>query len=730
MKYRINLTGKNSKDIYTISLPKNIINFLQYDFTSFMEKCTDLCKVYLKTGEYSQDEAVDARNSISGCHKYYEQNMRGIFDKIAVDCWIEYICRQNEIGTVTLWNNFINCQNDFEKAVFSRLNEYRHNLAHNQWVNILKLQEYAAYKVDFVFGKKVKNIAEASSKVSYFDLMFNVMANELGFDLSEIAENTVSSVGRTPNSPFTMSNVSREITRNFLSDLSYQSDNKSTIRNAKGLSDQIAMDAFSGIKAFLPSEPDSIISTLIKSMGEAQKVYIPASFKSVIDLEIDSLIEHGGVLQKCARCGEYFLRDENYNYDYCDKIARGGKSCLEKMNMGDHIPARSEAIIDTASLAERCDQIYKEMSERVNAGLTQRDFSDWYKYLVAIRENLLNGQATMDDFESFVDYSRSISFTPSPKPKAAAEMQQTSVQIDKRGREVRPFIFEKLDRNQLDEQDNLLYEPLRELPQPMRKRFSAPSESVFQARVIRVPTPTEGEKQVPYQTEAENLSSAESKKIIGESFSDADFSPGYGDISKAQSDSDIKIYEYEPPVKVYHAKENKYKRALIHPESKSMEKSNQVTAAARGRTDLLSVSGIENVSRRPETRSQHVVSSYRQALDPAEAAQKAETGGTADVNVYSDQKPGYSKINSLRLERDVQSKNADSADVNLRLTDHGSVERRFGDLLGSYERDDGFINEFGNSDEQPQSHKTKRVMDALFKPSKPSVSINIKNKDE
>ncbi|MCL1824209.1 MAG: hypothetical protein FWG44_08405, partial [Oscillospiraceae bacterium] len=455
MNTRINLTGKNSNDIYSVSYPKNLLYFIKYDFNLFMERCVDLCKLYMKTGEYRQEEAAEIRNSISGCHKYFEQNLRGSFEKIVIDCWVEYICRQNEIGVITLWNNYIPCRNEFEKAVFMRLSEYRHGLAINQWVNILKVQEYATMKVDFIFDGKLKGPAEAAARANYFDLMFNVVANELGYDLNTVADNKVYTMGRTPNSPFIMSSVSREIVRNLLADLRY-GDDKSKVKKNEAVSDQTAMDAFASMKAFLPRRGDNIVETMIKSLAEVpMKVYMPTSLKAAVDLEIDVIIENQGYLQRCDLCKDYYMRCEEYDHSYCDKLSKGGRSCLEIMaKKGTGIKEKKVITesIEPALLNERCDRLYKEMSSRINIEFTQRDFSDWCRYMNTIRDNVLNGDASLRDFDNFAEYSRSMSFLPNSSTAAKPEEEKKpriQESKDSKGRTVKPFIFERVDRKNI-----------------------------------------------------------------------------------------------------------------------------------------------------------------------------------------------------------------------------------------------------------------------------------------
>jgi hypothetical protein len=541
-----------------IAFPHNLLGFIKYDFAAFMERANDLCRLYVKTGDYKPEEVAEIRASIGGCHKYYEQNIRTVFEKIVIDCWIEYICRQNDYGVVTMWNNYLPCRNDFERAVFTRLSEYRHNRAINQWVNLLRVQEYATRKTDFIFSQQLRGSAQAASRANYFDLIFNVAANEMGFDLSALADNHVFSIGRTPNSPFILSGVSREIMRNLLTDTQPLPDARRHYnpKAADLVSDQTAMDAFSAVKQFIPDNPDNIVNTMIKSLpGVPYKIYVPGSFKAVIDLEIDALIESGAILQHCKRCNEYYLKDEGYNYDYCDRVNREGRSCIEIMKAraakGEAVtlsaqpsdspsanpyekdsqenesrylpddtldnpgrkteappqPLRNDYIQSRAAynnemagdlpeekatlynaetqpeniaaftLHERCDELYKQMSTRVGADITQRDFADWFRYLSIMREKVQNGEASMADFADFERYSLSMKFAAdhrrppeahnengypggmtkpdpprNPRPAVKANQNQqvsAAASVTADGKTVKPFVFERVNKSEL-----------------------------------------------------------------------------------------------------------------------------------------------------------------------------------------------------------------------------------------------------------------------------------------
>jgi hypothetical protein len=489
MKYKLNITGKSMNEVYIITFPDNLLRFIKYDFSGFMEQCIQTCRTSMKKGTVDRDEISVMRSSIAPCHKYFEKNIHGIFEKIVIDCWIEYICRQNEIGYSTLWNSFMGCKNSFEAALFARLSEYRYNHAINQWVNLIRMQEYALKKTDFIYGKKLDNPAVAIAKGGYFDLLFNVAANEMGY--GDLSASRVYSSLRTPNSPFIMSGISREIMRNVLPGIDFPEDTDTPLQAV--CTDKSAMDAFAAIKNAIPDEPDTIINTIMKSIPHTvQQVYIPESFKAVIDLELDALAASGAVVQKCGRCLEYFRKDESYNYDYCSNL-EGGRSCLGIMD--DKMAAakaESASVVDAATLHARCDQLYKEMAQRVNVDINQRDFSDWYKYMVLIRDNVIGGRASMDDFENFVEYSRTISFIPpnrvtqysqykesvTPKrdtgkqPKKPKTKQQQKLENIKKQQEIRKFVFEKVERRDTDEYDEPPAQPFAVMPAALSSAYT------------------------------------------------------------------------------------------------------------------------------------------------------------------------------------------------------------------------------------------------------------------
>ena len=102
-------------------------------------------------------------------------------------------------------------------------------------------------------------------------------------------------------------NISKDIIKNLLPDFDYN-DDYSDIGSYECLSDQIAMDAFSHMKAGLAQELSSYNMSRSAMEHTPMRVYMPCGLKAVVDLEIDALIESGGWLTRCKRCGRYFVR--------------------------------------------------------------------------------------------------------------------------------------------------------------------------------------------------------------------------------------------------------------------------------------------------------------------------------------------------------------------------------------------------------------------------------------
>ena len=436
------LTGINSNEIYSLHFPDSLLRFCSFDFSGFVRRTTDFCKKCEANGEFYFVEAVALRNSISACHKFYEANIHTLFEKIIQDFFIEYICREKGIGPSALWNSYIQAKNNFEKTLFTRLTEYRHGKAVNQWVNLIKIQDYAKKKTEFVFSEKA-DLITAAARRDYFDLTFIVAANEMGYPTDNFGTARMYSVGRLPSAPFILNTVSKEIVKTTLSEIEYPEEEIDAFTPIR--SDTEAMDVFSHIKGAIPEKPDTVIATIVNTMRSMpKKVYVAESFKSVIDLEIDLMLEKRMIIYRCERCGEYFVRNKDYDEDYCDNEQPNGRTCYEIVNM---VPLRTVEEIE--ELDAMTNELYSYMSKRINVDLTQRDFSEWYQYFMAIKENIAHRRLSIEEFRDFERYSKELKFTPTTHQEVPKKVEEPVSEEPK----VKPFVFERVDRSELYEQE-------------------------------------------------------------------------------------------------------------------------------------------------------------------------------------------------------------------------------------------------------------------------------------
>ena len=318
MDKTLKLVGRSSNEIYVLRYPLSLLGFCEYDLSYFAKKAVEACSEAQKTGQIDFDRFAELRRDFQTSHCYIEHHIRTVYEKIPIDCYIDFLCRRDSVGTGTLWNRYVSCRTPFEKMIFQRLCELRYNRAINEWLNILRVRDYAVSKIDFVFPDSVKSASEAAARRNYFDLMFSVTASEMGCRLDELGQTKVFTVGRLPNSPFMFPTISKDIVRNVLADFDY-TDDYSDIKDYSGISDEIAMDAFSRMKNGLAAELSSY-NILRSKMEKYDKIYMPCSLKAVVDLEIDAVIEAGGWLAVCKKCGRRYYRDKDYDEDYCNYL--------------------------------------------------------------------------------------------------------------------------------------------------------------------------------------------------------------------------------------------------------------------------------------------------------------------------------------------------------------------------------------------------------------------------
>lgn len=464
MENTLKLVGKSSNEIFTLRYPYTLVDFCEFDFSFFAQEAIEVCNEALKTGSPDFDKISEIKKDMQSAHCYMQYSTRTTYDKIVFDCWIDYVCRRDNIGNSALWNRFIRCKTPFEKIIFSRLCDFRYKRAVNEWLNVIRIQDYAKTKVRFVFSEGIKSADAAEERKNYFDLMFSVTAKELGCRLDDIGVTKYYSIGRTPGAPFLFPSVSKEIVRHVLAGFDY-SDDYSDITDYTENADEVAMDAFSRMKAGLPQDLSAYTIPTGKLENLSDRIYMPCGLKAVVDLEIDAMIESGMWLIRCKNCGRYFGVTKDDYKEYCTRRNMpSGKTCIQIYEEQNPRPKLTE------QLAERCKAVMDEMYSRVDNTMSIEEYNSWRSYLEAMKQKVENGEISPSELENFLEYSRDVDIT---KSNPIVEVPKREPDAPKE-RVVRPFVPERISRSELQQ-----YEPRHEYEEAERSSPKPPREGFF-----------------------------------------------------------------------------------------------------------------------------------------------------------------------------------------------------------------------------------------------------------
>ena len=410
---------KNNNDLFKLEPSKTLLHFIEFDFTYFCEKCIDAGRTAKKSGRLPQDAVAAAKAVIKGMHPYIEALIGDDFSEVVTDCIIEYICHSERIDNEELWMRCISPKNLYEEAIFKRISKYKTGSAINQWSNIVKIQEYAKNKVSFIYdgdenGSVVPNEI-INTRKEYFDLAYSMAANELGIDGTKLPSVKISSSALMPNATFMNSAVSKTIYRRFAEILRLGSDMSETaVRDCSNVKDRLAMEAYTYVRGMKRPDEADMLTAIENLKNNSCEVYMPDSFKAVIDLEFDLITRNGIVLRKCENCGKYFATDDNSVM--CGRINSSGMTCREQF--GSITAAIEEAAAVKREersaavsaevppeLEKRGQQIYDTLSKRVGKTMDKNEFSEWSRYLSDMERNIKSGEATIDQLSDFLDYS-------------------------------------------------------------------------------------------------------------------------------------------------------------------------------------------------------------------------------------------------------------------------------------------------------------------------------------
>lgn len=352
----VSFAVKGSNSFHRLELSKNLIRFAEFDFTYFWEQCIEAGRNARKTGRISQNLVNMAMNALVKCHPYVEACANTEFSSVVTDCIIAYICHSEGIGLEELWARCISPKSLYEKTIFNRVSEYKTCRGINQWINIVRMQEYAKSKIKFIYECDRGNMLspeEYRARREYFDLAFSVAANETGCPMEEMPSFKVYSPSALPDSVFMMGRVSKNIYKRLsevLSSAQAAEEKKLNDHNR----DQTALDAFSYVKD-MPRPGDIDMRFAMESVSALpDEIFVPDSFKAAVDLEFFLMSREGIYLSKCPRCERFFRRELNDIDVYCKRINSSGKTCTELLEEElNRTAARSAAFPESRTVTEK-----------------------------------------------------------------------------------------------------------------------------------------------------------------------------------------------------------------------------------------------------------------------------------------------------------------------------------------------------------------------------------------
>lgn len=420
-----------SNTLHSLRLGHTITSFILSDFSYFAEQCIEAAQKYQRTGENTLEKAVVLKEYIRGCHPYCSALINTEFNKIVIDCIIDYLCTSNDASLEELWVKNLSAADEFGKAVFRRITEYKTGYSINQWKNLLRMQVYTATKAAIIYGGGEASIEEHRARKLYFDMAFMLSAQELGG--GELPYVKACSIPFLPASPSILKNAANTLEPMVKAMTGGRKVNP-PVKGRNCTHDQVAglaVNAIMSLRSPLPSEIDHLIKMY---SGLPDEVYEPSSFKAIIDLEFDKLLERG-----------IYLRPKGSGYipaRYTD-----GKSVFEEEPLpqtdGDYPadnteinsapiklprtvePPESERIKTIIYMTEdparkytgrrtmqeinaRCNLIWSAMQIRTGWNMTVSERNEWFRQLTQIRYGIGTGELTPGVLDKFLDATEEV----------------------------------------------------------------------------------------------------------------------------------------------------------------------------------------------------------------------------------------------------------------------------------------------------------------------------------
>ncbi len=468
MKDVISFSVPGSPTIHDLQLGITLIRFVEFDLEYFGEQCAQIYRQQLRAGdEEALLKALSLKELIRNCHPYCATLLHTAFDKLALDCIIDDICKTEDIGLEELWVKNLSAQELFGQALFERITEYKTGYAINQWTNLQRMQAYALSKTAVIYGGAEADISVHKARKLYYDTAFRLTASALGFQSEDLPKVRISSVPFLPESISMMKNAVNTLEPVLKSKME-GIITRAPLKGKECVQDQMAGMALNIMMSVKRPEIDEI-QQMIQTYGSLPtSVFEPSSFKAIIDLEFDQLIEKGFYLraeQKGYTRAKYSAKKETLSEKtdvraeipvsavpdrarepvrkpptvekviYRDlkradeeapteqqeaeaetpKTAVNIKNIVADLGADNSVkvkkiiemaesPARKESKKRTMQeINMRCNLIWTSMNVRAGWSISAEEASEWFRYLTRLRYGIGTGELTPEALDKFLD---------------------------------------------------------------------------------------------------------------------------------------------------------------------------------------------------------------------------------------------------------------------------------------------------------------------------------------
>lgn len=461
MKDIISFSVPGSTSIHDLQLGLTLIRFLEFDLKYFGEQCAQIYRRQLREGEDALPKALAFKELLRNCHPYCAALLQTEFDKIALDCVIEYICTSENMGLEELWVKNMSADDVFGQALFERITEYKTGYAINQWTNLQRMQAYAAAKTAVIYGGPEADASVHKARKLYYDTAFRMTASQLGFGIADLPGVRISSIPFLPESLAMMKNAVNTLEPLITSKLEGV-EAREPLRGRDCVRDQMAGAALNMMMSIKQPEIDVILQIIQTYGALPNTVFEPTGFKAVIDLEFDQLIEKGFYLRTEERgytrvrystrreiiqerspmppspaeifgpavppppkppekkiipaesilkdlsiqAGEKKAEEDTQPANIKDIVAdlNGSTANVRTIIEMAEDPNRKESKKRTMQEVNmRCNLIWTSMNVRSGWSISAEEASEWFRYLTRLRYGIGTGELTPQALDKFLD---------------------------------------------------------------------------------------------------------------------------------------------------------------------------------------------------------------------------------------------------------------------------------------------------------------------------------------